>query len=82
MTSEKLKELTLEELLLEEKKQKNSAWTFRVIIVLAMCAALWSATHKGSMLISWSPLILVFFFGKIENNYKAVQTEIKTRQSS
>lgn len=76
MTSEKLTQLTQEELTQEAKKQKNQVYIFRFMMVLLMGAAVWNATHKGSFLISCLPLFFMSIFILMEKNYKAVQTEI------
>ena len=81
MTSVNLSELSDEALAQEEKKQKNSAWAFRIFMVFIMAAAVWSATHKGTMLISCLPLFLISFFVKSEDRYKAVKTEIQSRKA-
>lgn len=81
MTSEKLMQLTEQELMQEEKKHKTQAYSFRFMMVLLMGVAVWSATHKGSFLISCLPLFFMPIFLTIEKNYKAVQTEIQTRKA-
>jgi uncharacterized membrane protein len=81
MTPEKLAELTEQELKQEEKKQKSGVIAFRVIIGLLMGVAIWSATHKGSFIISCLPLFFMSIFLTAEKNYKALQSEIESRKS-
>ncbi len=81
MKSTNLSELSEQELLEEEKKQKISAWAFRVFMVFMMGAAVWNATHKGSSIIAFLPLFLISFFVKSENKYKALKTEVQSRKS-
>jgi hypothetical protein len=81
MTPEKLAELTEQELMQEEKKQKSGVIAFRVILGLLMGVAFWSATHKGSFIISCLPLFFMGLFVAAEKNYKAVQSEIEARKS-
>jgi uncharacterized membrane protein YiaA len=81
MTSEKLTQLTEQELMEEEKKEKNSAIACRIILCLSIGIAIYSATHKGSFLIACSPLFFMSLFGISEKNYKAVKAEIQSRKS-
>jgi hypothetical protein len=76
-----LSELTEQELMQEEKKQKKDVITFRVIIGLLVGVAVYNATHKGSFIISCLPIFCLTFFIEAENNYKAVQSEIESRKS-
>lgn len=80
MKSVNLSELSDQELMEEEKKRKNGAIAFRIIIGLLMGIAFYSATHKGSFLISCLPLFFMALFVKSENDYKAVKTEIQSRK--
>ncbi len=77
-----LSELTDQELMEEEKKQKKDVIALRIAMGLVMGIAFWSATHKGSFLISCLPLFVFPFFIEAEKNYKAVQSEIQSRKSS
>jgi uncharacterized membrane protein len=81
MTSENLKKLTEQELMEEEKKQKDGVITLRVITGLLMVVAIYNATHKGSLMISCLPLFILTFFLQAEENYKALQSEIQSRKS-
>lgn len=80
MKSVNLTELSNQELLQEAQKQKNGVMAFRILMVLMTCAAVWNATHKGSFIISCLPLFFMPIFVKLENNYKALQTEIQNRK--
>jgi hypothetical protein len=80
MTSEKLAQLTQEELTQEEKKQKSSFTAFKILMGLMVVAAVWNATHKGALFISCLPLIFMTFLVNLDKNYKAVQAEIQSRK--
>jgi hypothetical protein len=81
MESKSLTDLTFEELLQEEKKQKSGVIAFRIIICLLIGVAFYSATHNGSFIISCLPLFFMSIFIASEKNYKAVQKEIESRKS-
>ena len=74
-------DLNEQELMQEEKKLQSSLIAFRIIICLMIGVAIYSATHKGSYLISCLPLLFMSFFITSEKNYKAVQAEIQSRKS-
>jgi lauroyl/myristoyl acyltransferase len=76
-----LTELSDQELLEEAKKQKQKVIVFRVFICVWMVAAIYNATHKGSVLVAFVPLIFIPIFGKVENDYKAIKSEMASRQS-
>ena len=85
MKSKNLSELNDQELMEEAKKQKSGVMAFRIILGLLMGVAFYSATHKGSFLISCLPVFFITFFIESENNYKALKAEIelrKTKQAS
>lgn len=81
MTAEKLTQLTEEELTQEEKKQKKSLILYGIFVIFMMGIAVWSATHKGSVLLSFLPLCLVPTLGKLGKNHKAVKAEIQSRKA-
>ena len=81
MESKNLSELSLTELMEEEKKQKRNVIAFRIILCLLTGAAIWSATQKGSFIIACLPLFFMSFFVKSEKDYKTIQTEIQARKS-
>ena len=81
MKSVNLSELSDKELLQEEKKQKQSLRLFGVFIILMMGVAVWSATHKGSILLSFLPLLLIPVFGKLDKKHKDLKAEIQSRKS-
>ena len=82
MTSEKLTTLIEEELIQEEKKQKKSLTLYKIFVILMMGVAVWSATHKGSVLLSFLPLFLVPTLAKLDKNHKAVKAKIQARKTS
>ena len=81
MKSLNLSELSNQELMEEEKKQKSSVIIIRIMMGVVMGIAIYSATHKGSFLIACLPFFFIPFFVKSENNYKAVKTEMESRKS-
>ena len=82
MTSEKLAQLSEEELMQEEKKQKSSFTAFKILMGLMVVAAVWNASHKGSFIISCLPLFFMGFLAAMDKNYKAVKAEIEARKLS
>ena len=81
MQSVNLSELSDEELSQEEKKQKQSLRLYGVFVIFMMGVAVWSATHKGSVLLSFLPLLLIPTFGKLDKKHKALKAEIESRKS-
>ena len=82
MTAEQLAQLSDEALRQEEKKQKKSLTLYGIFVVLMMGVAVWSATHKGSIILSFLPLFLMPMLGKLDKNHKAVKAEIQARQTA
>ena len=81
MESKKLSDLSVEELLKAEKKQKQSLQLYGVFIIFMMGVAVWSATHKGSILLSFLPLFLIPILGKLDRKHKELKAEIELRKS-
>ena len=76
-----LSELSDAELVQAEKKQKQSLRLYGVFIIFMMGVAVWSATHKGSILLSFLPLFLIPILGKLDRKHKELKAEIELRKS-
>ncbi|WP_345117082.1 hypothetical protein [Hymenobacter algoricola] len=74
-------QMTLEEVVSEEKKLKSQKTTTALFIGVLIGIAVWSATHKGFVL----PVILLisaFLIGyRNSQNLKSVQAEISRRNT-
>jgi uncharacterized membrane protein YbjE (DUF340 family) len=73
--------MTLEELVSEEKKMNSGKITTALLIGFIVGVAVWSATHKGIVL----PIILLIFAYQIGNKnaqtLKDIQAEISSRNT-
>jgi VIT1/CCC1 family predicted Fe2+/Mn2+ transporter len=73
--------MTLEELVSEEKKLKSQKTTTAVFMGVLVGIAVWSATHKGGFL----TFILLFFTiligSRYSRNLKGIQEEISRRDT-
>ena len=76
-----LSEVSDEELVQKEKKQKQSLILYGVFVIFMMGVAVWSATHKGSIFLSFLPLFLMPTLVKLDKKHKAVKAEIQSRKS-
>ena len=76
-----LSEVSDEELVQKEKKQKQSLILYGVFVIFMMGVAVWSATHKGSIFLSFLPLFLMPTLGRLDKKHKAVKAEIQSRKS-
>ncbi|MBC3788826.1 hypothetical protein [Spirosoma utsteinense] len=80
-SSKDYSKMTLEELVLEEKKLKSQKTTIAVFIGFVVGIAVWSATHKGGFL-TFILLIFAFLIGsRHSKNLKAIQAEISGRDT-
>lgn len=82
MTAEQLEQLSDEALTQAAKKQKSNLTLFIIFLCFMMGIAIWNATHKGSLIISFLPLFLMPILGKLDKNYKAVKAEIEARKTT
>ena len=76
-----LSELSDAELVQAEKKQKQSLRLYGVFVIFMMSFAVWNATHKGSILLSFLPLFLIPILGKLDRKHKELKAEIELRKS-
>ena len=81
MQSVNLSELSDEELVQEEKKQKQSLRLYGVFVIFMMGVAVWNATHKGSFLLSCLPLFLMPTLVILDKKHKELKAEIQLRKS-
>ena len=84
MEVQNLSELSIEELLAEQKKRKTSLLTHQFIIGLIAGVAIFSVVKNGFRLVSLGlPLLLLFIFvrsGKgLNESLQSVRAEIKSR---
>lgn len=74
--------MTLEELVLEEKKMQSQKIPSAVFIGVLIGIAVWSATHKGGFVLTIGLLIFATLMGsRYSKNLKNVQTEISRRDT-
>jgi hypothetical protein len=80
MESKNPAELSDEELIQEEKKQKQNLILYGVFVIFMMGVAIWSATHKGSVFLSFLPLFLMPMLGRLDKKHKDLKAEIQSRK--
>ena len=74
--------MTLEELVLEEKKMKSQKITIALFVGLLVGIAIWSATHKGGFILTIGLLIFAALVGsRYSQNLKGIQLEISRRDT-
>ena len=72
--------LSLEELVVEEKKVKAQKVTVAVFVGLMVGVAVWSATHKGGFFLTSLLLLLAFWIGRSHSqNLQRIQAEISRK---
>ena len=80
-SSKNYSEMTLDELVLEDKKLKSQQIPSAVFIGLIIGIVIWSATHKGG----WVTIILIVFAtlvgSRYSKNMKNIQAEISRRNT-
>ena len=77
-----LSEVSTEELLKEEKKRKHAFIMYSVAMVLITGLAVYTATHKGPILISFLPMLTFPLYINFWNRLKKIREEIKSRNAS
>ncbi|GAB3998645.1 hypothetical protein GCM10028807_46870 [Spirosoma daeguense] len=74
--------MTLDELVSEEKKMKSQRIIAAVFIGFLVGIAIWSATHKGSFILTSGLLIFSLLIGsRFSKKLKSVQEEISRRNA-
>lgn len=74
--------MTLDELVSEEKKLQSQKIPIAVFIGFLVGIAIWSATHKGNMFLTFILLIFAPLIGsRYSKNLKGIQTEISRRDT-
>jgi hypothetical protein len=81
MKPEELTKLTEEELMKEEKKQKDQLKGLRFAIGLLIGVAVAVTVIKGFTVSTILPLFFIPILFLIQKNYKDVQSEIESRKS-
>lgn len=81
MKKQDLTQLSIEELLTEQKKRKSSYTIFRIVIGIMLGVAIYSTIVKG---LSFSSVLPVFFLPlafSIKKQFDEVKKEIQSRNS-
>lgn len=74
--------MTLDELVLKEKKLKSQQIPTAVFIGFVVGVAVWSATHKGGFVLTIGLLIFALLISsRYSKNRKGIQAEISRRDS-
>jgi hypothetical protein len=74
--------MTLDQLVVEEKKLKSQQIPTAVFIGLIAGIAFWSATYKGGFYLTTGLLIFALFIGsRYSKSLKGIQTEISRRDT-
>ena len=72
--------MTLDELVSEEKKLKSRRITTALVIGFFVGGAIWSATHKGSFILTIGLLAFALFVGsRHSKNLAGIRAEINRR---
>lgn len=81
-TEEGYSKMTLDELLSEEKKLNSQKILTAILIGFFVGVAVWSATHKGSFILTVGLLISALLIGSGYNKKrKSIQAEISRRNT-
>jgi hypothetical protein len=81
MKLEKLKNLTDDQLIQEEKKQKDVLKIYVFAVGLQMCFAIYSFFKNGFSFFLIVPFIFLLAFSAIKEESQAIQKEIESRKS-
>ena len=74
--------MTLDELTSEEKKVRSQKIPMAMFIGFLVGIAIWSATHKGNIFLTFGLLIFAPLIGsRYSKNLKAIQAEISHRNT-
>jgi hypothetical protein len=82
MKQKELTDLTEQELIKEEKSQKQLYYFYNGLIGFMIGIAIYSFAKKGFNLFSFLPLIFIPFIIIMNKNYKAIKNEIKRRKNN
>jgi pheromone shutdown protein TraB len=75
-------EMTLDELVSEEKKMTAQKIPFALFVGILVGFAIWSATHKGGFMVTSILLLGALLAGSVySKNLKSVQAEISRRNT-
>lgn len=81
-SSKEYSEMTLDELVSEEKKLNSQKIPSAVFIGFLVGIAFWSATHKGGFVLTTGLLIFAALIGsRYSKNLKSIQAEISRRHT-
>ena len=81
MEQKNLSKLNEQELLQEEKNTKIILLAYQILTGLVFVAAIYSATHKGSLIISFLPFAFLYYYKSVSEKYENVKKEKESRQS-
>jgi len=74
--------MTPDELVSEEKKLKSQKIMIALLVGLIVGIAIWSATHKGGLFLTFGLLTLPFLIGsRYSKTLKSIQAEISRRDT-
>lgn len=82
MKQKELTDLTEQELIKEEKSQKQLYYFYNGLIGFMIGIAIYSFAKNGFNLFSFLPLIFIPFIIIMNKNYKAIKIEIKRRKNN
>ena len=81
-SSKDYSKMTLDELVLEEKKLTSQKILIALLAGFIVGLAVWSATHKGGFVLTVILLVLPFLIGsRYSKTQKAIQAEISRRNT-
>ena len=74
-----LTKLTLEELLIEQKKRKSNYTIGAFLVGMMIGVAVWSAVKNGFGILLFIPLLFGYWFRNAKSDYDEIKKEITSR---
>ncbi len=80
ITKVDLTKLSLEELLIEQKKRKQSYTSAAFIVGMIIGCAIWSLVKNGFSFIIFIPFVFAYWFKNAKPDYDEIKKEIELRK--
>lgn len=82
MEKKDLTKLTIEELLIEEKKQKSSYNSLQAVVLIMLFIAAFMTIRNGFGFFSFLPFIWILLMLSARESHKKAQNEIQSRKET